>query len=172
MEPPNRICVARIRGAVGVRGEVRLATFVERLESLSAYGELESGCGTRRFAVRAIRPVKGGAVARLEGIRTRNEAEVLKGLQLYVPRNRLPEPGKDEHYHADLIGMLSVDLDGNAIGRVQGVHNFGAGDVLEILPDGRDSTEFVPFTREAVPRIEPGRIVLKENPVVENGGDP
>lgn len=157
----DHVCVGAIAGAFGVRGEARLKTFTEDPEGVAAYGPLTTEDGAREFTVKLTRPVKGGWAARLSGVATREEAEALKGTRLYAPRAALPEPDEDEFYHADLIGLDAVGLDGTPLGRVRGVQNYGAGDILEIIrPKG--PSLLVPFTRAAVPEIDlaAGRVLV------------
>ena len=154
------ICVGAIAGAFGVGGEVRLKSFCEAPEDICAYGPLVTEDGARAFSVRITRPVKGGFAARLSGVATREEAEALRGTRLCVPRGRLPEPEEEEFYHADLIGLAVVDTRGTSLGRVKAIHDFGAGDVIEIdLGEGK--SVMIPFTRDVVPEIDlgAGRIV-------------
>jgi 16S rRNA processing protein RimM len=153
---PNgtRICVARIGAAHGTRGEVRLWPFTAEPEAVRRYGPLEAADGTRLFEIEALRPARGCFVARFRGVADRSTAERLRNIDLYVPRDRLPAPQPDEFYHADLIGLDALDTAGTSLGTVIAVHNFGAGDLLEIASvDGRE-TLFMPFTAAAVPKIE------------------
>ena len=154
------ICLGAVAGAFGVRGEVRLKSFCAEPEAIGAYGPLVTEDGARAFAVRLTRPVKGGFAARLSGVATREEAEALRGTRLCVPRARLPAPDSDEFYHADLIGLRVVDRAGAELGRVRAVHDFGAGDVIEIDLGGGKSV-MIPFTRDVVPEIDlaAGRLV-------------
>jgi 16S rRNA processing protein RimM len=150
----DRICVAQIGAAHGVRGEVRLRSFTEDPMAVTSYGPLESEDGTRRFTIEALRPLKDLFVAQLEGVVDRDAAEALTNIRLYVPRDRLPPLEDDEtYYHADLIGLAAVTPDGAPLGTVKAIHNFGAGDVLEIKPDNGDPL-MVPFTDTAVPNID------------------
>jgi 16S rRNA processing protein RimM len=162
----NRICVARIGAAVGTRGEVRLWSFTSDPQAIAGYGILESADGARRFEIEGLRPGKGFFVARLNGIADRSAAEQLSNIDLYVPRERLPEPDEDEFYHADLVGLDAHDPRGNRIGTVVAVHNFGAGDLLEIAPSNGGETALVPFTVATVPKVEiaSGRIVIDPPP--------
>ncbi len=160
----DRICVGAVRGAFGVRGEVRLASYTAEPAAVGEYGALETEDGARRFSILSLRPVKGGFAARVRGVATREEAEALKGTRLFVARDRLPEPGEEEYYWADLLRCEALDRNGGRVGRVAGVHNFGAGDLLEIAPDDGGATEFVPFTRESVPQVDAGSVVLAEWP--------
>ncbi|MEM9144832.1 MAG: ribosome maturation factor RimM [Pseudomonadota bacterium] len=154
------ICVGAIAGAFGVSGEVRLKSFCSEPRAIASYGPVLDA-DDRAFTVRITREVKGGFAARLSGIATREEAEALRGTQLFVPRARLPAAPEDEFYHADLIGLEVVDTGGAQMGEIRAVHDHGAGDVLEIAAPGTDGL-LVPFTRASVPTIDLalGRVVV------------
>jgi 16S rRNA processing protein RimM len=158
----ERICVARIGAAHGVKGEVKLWSFTADPASVADYGPLESEDGTQRFEIEAMRPAKDHLVARLSGVRDRNAAERLANLRLYVARERLPAPAPEEFYHADLIGLRAESRDGAALATIVGIHDFGAGDLLELLPAGGGSTVLMPFTALTVPVVDiaGGRIVI------------
>ena len=158
----ERICVAQIGAAHGVRGEVRLRSFTTDPMAVRAYGPLETEDGSARFEIETLRQAKDHLVARLRGVDDRDAAEKLTNLTLYVPRNRLPATDPGEFYHADLIGLVAVDTKGASLGKVVAVQNFGAGDLLEIEVDERTGTVMVPFTEAAVPKvdIEGGRVVV------------
>ncbi len=158
----DRICIARIGAAHGTAGEVRLWPFTARLEDVTAYGPLQTADGRRAFEILSLRPGKDFLVARLKGVTDRTGAETLCNTDLYVPRERLPEPEPDEFYHADLIGLRAEAPDGRMIGTVVAVHNFGAGDILEIAPSAGRDTLMHPFSTAAVPGVEiaAGRIVV------------
>jgi 16S rRNA processing protein RimM len=150
----DRICVAQIGAAHGVRGEVRLRSFTEDPTAVASYGPLESEDGKRHFTIEALRPAKDHFVVRLKDVVDREAAEKLTNLKLYVSRDKLPPIEEDEtFYHADLVGLAAVARDGTALGTVTAVYNFGAGDVLEIKPD-RGEPLMVPFTDTAVPEID------------------
>jgi 16S rRNA processing protein RimM len=159
----ERICVAQIGGAHGIRGEVKLKSFTADPLAVKDYGLLESEDGAASFAIEALRPAKGYLVARLRGVRDRNAAEQLTNLRLFVPRERLPPTAADEFYHADLIGLAAVTAAGVEVGTVVAVHNFGAGDILELRPPAGGTTIMLPFTDAFVPRIDiaGGRIVVE-----------
>jgi 16S rRNA processing protein RimM len=151
----DRICVAQIGAAHGIRGEVRLRSFTQDPAAVAGYGPLESEDGARRFTIEALRPAKDHFVARLSGVADRDAAEKLTHLKLYVSRDRLPPIEDDDtYYHADLIGLAAVTADGSALGTVTAVHNFGAGDLVEIKPHGGGEPLMVPFTETAVPEID------------------
>ncbi|MGA8158039.1 MAG: ribosome maturation factor RimM [Rhodoplanes sp.] len=159
----KRVCVARIGAAHGTSGEVRLWSFTADPLAVADYGPLESADG-ERFEIEALRPGKGFFIARLKGIADRSAAERLSNVELYVPRERLPEPdAADEFYHADLIGLTVVDTEGAALGRVVAVQNFGAGDLLEVLPIAGGDTVLLPFTEAVVPVVDiaGGRLVIR-----------
>ncbi len=160
----ERVCIAQIGAAHGIRGEVRLRAFTADPLSVVRYGVLETDNG-QRIEIEAVRPAKDTLVARLKGVTDRNAAERLTSLRLYVMRDRLPEPADDEFYHADLVGLAAMTADGAPFGTVKAVHNFGAGDILEIEPAGGGATLMLPFTEAVVPVIDiAGKRVVVEPP--------
>jgi 16S rRNA processing protein RimM len=148
----KEVLLAAVIGAQGLKGEVKAKVFTATPDSLPRYGVLHTKDG-RKFSITAFRTSKEGeAVIAFEGIRDRNAAEALKGTELFVSRDALPEADDDEFYHADLIGLEAQDSEGRVIGKISALHNFGAGDVMEIsLPDG--DHVLIAFTRETVPTI-------------------
>ena len=161
----RRICVGAIAGAFGVRGEARLKSFTADPSAIASYGPLSTEDAARSFEVRLTRQLKGGFAARLSGVATREEAEALRGTRLYVGREMLPETDDDEFYYTDLIGLRVELSDGTLIGRVKAVQDFGAGDMLEYLPEGGGESLYLPFTREIVPTVDlPGGRVIADPP--------
>jgi 16S rRNA processing protein RimM len=156
----DRVLVARIGAAQGLRGEVRLWAFTADPLAIRDYGPLEAGDG-RRFTIESLRPGKNFLVARFAGIGDRNAAEMLRNIDLYVARDRLPATEADEFYHADLIGLSAVTPEGRTLGTVVAVHDFGAGDLIEIRP-ASGQTVMVPFTAADVPVVDVagGRLVI------------
>ena len=169
---PAQICVARIGAAHGVRGAVRLWTFTEDPLAVKRYGPLTTKDGTRQFEIATAREAKGHLVATLKGIATRDEAERLNGIELYIAREKLPDTDEDEYYHADLIGLAAVNAADEPIGRVIAIHNFGAGDIIEIAPP-HGTTMLLPFTNAVVPTVDlgGGRVVIVL-PQEVDGDDP
>jgi 16S rRNA processing protein RimM len=167
-----QICVARIGAAHGVRGAVKLWTFTEDPFAVKRYGPLSTKDGTRQFEVTQAREAKDHLVATLKGITTREQAERLNGIELYVARDKLPATDDDEYYHADLIGLAAMTTAGTPLGKVIAIHNFGAGDIIEIAPPA-GSTLLLPFTNAVVPTVdlEAGRVVI-ELPAEIDGDDP
>jgi 16S rRNA processing protein RimM len=170
--PVAQICVARIGAAHGVRGAVKLWTFTEDPMAVMQYGSLATKDGARKFEVANAREAKGHLVATLKGVATREDAERLNGIELYIPRNKLPATDADEYYHADLIGLAAVNAAFEPIGRVIAIHNFGAGDIIEIAP-AHGATMLLPFTNAVVPTVDlaAGRVVI-ELPREIEGDDP
>jgi 16S rRNA processing protein RimM len=158
----DRICVAQIGGAHGIRGEVKLKSFTSDPMAVRHYGPLTSEDGSTSFEIEALRPAKGHLVARFRGVGDRNAAERLAHVRLFVPRERLPPPADDEFYHVDLIGLAAVTTDGVEIGTVVAIHDFGAGDILELRPRAGGTSIMMPFTAAFVPRVDVagGRIVV------------
>jgi 16S rRNA processing protein RimM len=159
---PPQICVARIGAAHGVRGAVKLWTFTEDPLALKHYGPLMTKDGARQFEVTHAREAKDHLVATLKGIATREDAERLNGIELYIARDKLPETDEDEYYHADLIGLAAVNAANEPLGRVTAIHNFGAGDIIEIAP-AHGPTMLLPFTNAVVPTVDlaNGRVVIE-----------
>jgi 16S rRNA processing protein RimM len=169
----DRVPVGRFGAAHGVRGEVRLKSYTGNPLAVRSYGPLEAGDG-RRFVITHARPAAGTSpdmlVVRIEGVDDRNQAETLNGIELTIPRERLPAAEADEFYHADLIGLAAVTTGGDALGTIIAVHNHGAGDILEIAPR-RGPTLLVPFTRAIVPEVDVagGRVVVDPPPGLLDG---
>ena len=151
----ERVIVAKIGAAHGVRGEVKLWPFTQDPLAVADYGPLETKDGRRPFVIDTLRPNKDFLVARIEGVGDRNAAEALRNVELYLPRERLPEIDEDDTwYYADLVGLDAVAPDGAAIGTVAAVYNFGAGDIVELTPAGGGKTLLLPFTEAVVPEVD------------------
>ena len=159
---PAQVCVARIGAAHGVRGAVKLWTFTDDPFAVTRYGPLTTRDGARSFEVAHVREAKDHLVATFKGIIDRNAAERLNGIELYVARDKLPATDNDEYYHADLIGLAAETTGGAPLGKVIAIHNFGAGDIIEIAPP-KGATMLLPFTNAVVPTVDiaGGRVVIE-----------
>jgi 16S rRNA processing protein RimM len=166
------LCLGALAGAYGVQGAVRLKSFCAEPNAIERYAPLVTE-DRRSFGVKLLRPLSGAFAAHLTGVATREEAEALKGVRLYAPRDRLPALPTDEFYHADLIGLAVLDAGGAPIGTVRAVLDHGAGDLLEIARPGATPV-LVPFTRAAVPTVDlAARRVIVDPPsgILDAGGD-
>ncbi len=157
----QRICVGVIVAAHGVRGLVKVRSFTARPEAIAGYGPLTDEQNLRRIALELLSQHDGLWLARIDGVSDRTAAEALRGLRLYAARSMLPETDDDEYYHADLIGLVAETANGDVLGVVTAVHDFGGGPSLEIKADIGRAT-LVPFTRLTVPVVDLGgrRIVV------------
>jgi 16S rRNA processing protein RimM len=152
----RRIALAAVAGAHGIKGEVRLKLFGDSVESLSRHEKLYVGGAERRLL--SARDGGKAAVARFEGVADRGAAEALRGMLVEIDRSALPPLGDGEYYHAELIGLVAVDRDGNPVGTIVSVENYGAGDLLEI-ETGAGKRSLIPF-KPGIADLENGRIAL------------
>ena len=154
MTNDRMIAVGRVAGAFGVRGEVRITSFTEDPLALARFRELKRQDGSPGLTILSARDAKGSIICRCAGIETKDQADALRGLRLFIPREALPPAEDDEFYLADLIGLAVVTPEGEALGRVKSVQDFGAGDILEITPAEGGPTWYLAFTRDAVPEVD------------------
>lgn len=151
----ERVRVARIGAAHGVRGEVKLWPFTEDPMNVTDYGPLETEDGTQRFEIETMRAAKDHLVVRLKGVADRNAAEALRNTDLFVARDKLPPiDDEDTYYHADLVGMTAITPDGVPLGNVTAIHNFGAGDLIEIATTAGGEPLLLPFSELVAPNID------------------
>jgi 16S rRNA processing protein RimM len=149
----QRVLVGAVIGAHGIKGEAKVKTFTADPRAFGAYGPVATATG-RVLRIVSLRPLKDAdVIVTFAGVSDRTSAENLKGAELYVPRSALPVPENGEFYHADLVGLSVEDDSGAEIGKVRGVQNFGAGDLIEI-EDADGDLRFVPFTVDAVPVVD------------------
>lgn len=166
--PPDRdqfVCLAQVGAPHGIRGEVRLKSFTADPLALANYGPLTDESGTKTVEIASLRAAKDVLIARLKGVTDRNAAEKLTNMRLFVPRERLPAIAEAEtYYQADLVGLQAADRSDVSLGRVIAVHNFGAGDVLEVTADATGESVFLPFTADAIPVVDlaAGRLVVEQ----------
>jgi 16S rRNA processing protein RimM len=164
-----KVCLGQFVGSHGVRGLAKLKSFTEDPAAVVSYGPLSDEAGARVFRLSLQGKAKDLFLVRVEGISTREQAQALAGVRLYVDRSALPETeDEEEFYHADLIGLRAELADGTLYGTVQAVHDFGAGDVLEVRT-AAGASEMLPFTRACVPLVEvgKGRVVVDLPAVIE-----
>ena len=156
-----------------MRGAVKLWTFTEDPFAVKEYGPLTTKDGARVIEVTHAREAKDHLVATLKGIATREDAERLNGIELYIAREKLPATDDDEYYHADLIGLAAVNAANEPIGRVIAIHNFGAGDIIEIAPP-QGTSLLLPFTNAVVPTVDlaGGRVVIELPQEIEGDDAP
>jgi 16S rRNA processing protein RimM len=161
-EKPDRVLLGDVGAAQGLKGEVRLRSFTAVPADIASYGPLEDEAGSRMIEIQSVRVTPKALIAQIKGVVTREQAEALTGTKLYLRRAHLPESDADEWYHADLIGLTAVDDDGAAIGKVVAVHNFGAGDIIEIEPEAGGENLLVIFSEATVPEVnlEAGTLTL------------
>jgi 16S rRNA processing protein RimM len=167
-----KVCVARIGAPHGVRGAVKLWTFTDDPLAVQRYGPLLTKDGARQFELAHVHVARDHLVATFKDVARREDAERLNGIELYVTRDKLPATSEDEYYHADLIGLAAVTPANAPLGRVVAIHNFGAGDIIEIAPP-QGATMLLPFTHAVVPAVNlaEGRVVI-ELPKEIEGDEP
>ena len=159
---PRLVLVGRFGAPQGVRGEIRIKSYTADPLAIGDYGPLSDETGAKKFEIERLRPLKEDmVVAKVKGLADRDAAGALTGVSLFVAREKLPPPDEDEFYIADLVGLSAVTPDGETIGIVKNVLNFGAGDILEIAPASGE-TLMLPFTKEIAPSIDfsGGKIVV------------
>jgi 16S rRNA processing protein RimM len=147
------VLVGRVAGAFGVKGEVRIRAYTEDPLALLSYRELRKASGEPGLTLLSGRAAKDGVIARAKEIATKEDADAIRGLDLYAPRSALPETEEDEFYLTDLIGLEARAPDGTRLGRVKTVNDYGAGDVLEIDPGDGSPSWLVAFTLQNAPEI-------------------
>ena len=152
-DPERLVLVGRVAGAFGVKGEARIRAYTAEPLALLAYKDLRRATGEAGLTLLSGRAVKDGLIVRAREIATKEDADALRGLDLYAPRSALPAAAEDEFYLTDLIGLEARAPDGAALGRIKAVHDFGAGDVLEVEPAGGGPTWLVAFTQANAPHI-------------------
>jgi 16S rRNA processing protein RimM len=167
------VLLGRFGAPHGVRGEIRLQSFTSNATSIADYGVLTDKTGAKSIELLSVHPHgKDMLLARVAGVTSRESAQALTGLELYLSRANLPPAREDEFYCADLIGLRAVAANGETLGHVCDVRNFGAGDILEIKPLSDAETYFLPFTKLIVPCIDFTAGYLVINPPIETQASP
>ncbi len=164
MPAPDRLIALGVFGAPhGVRGELRVKSYTQDPKAIGAYGRLTDRAGKAIYELTAQRPLKDDMlVVRIAGIDSREAAEKLTGAELFARRSQLPPPHEDEFYYDDLVGLTAVTQEGDELGRVIALSNYGAGDILEIACEGGGETLLLPFSKAVATAIDfdGGRIVI------------
>jgi len=155
----DMVLVGAITGAHGIRGEVKLRSFTEDPQAIAAYSPLETAKGAK-VVIAKLRPQKDGFIAILKGVTDRNAAEALRSTELFVPRERLPEPEEDEVYVHDLIGLPVFLADGSRLGEIVAVADYGAGDLIDVKVEGRNDTVLIPFASQYVLAADGSKVVV------------
>ena len=159
--PRDQVLVGVIVGAHGIKGEVKLKSFTSEPLSIGRYGPLQSSSG-QQFEITKLKAAKDDFIASLKNVNDRNEAETLKGIELFVAREKLPKLKTHETYAHDLMGLDVVLENGSKLGKLVGMPNYGAGDLLEVAVDGNSETVLIPFTNAFVPQedFSNGKIIV------------
>jgi len=158
----TRVCVGVIVGVHGIQGTLKLKSYTEVPEDILSY-PLTDITGTRSFKLHYERENKGLFYVKIQGVKDRTAAEALKGLELYTTKDQFEGLGTDEYYHSDLIDMNVYTLEDVYIGKVSAVHNYGAGDFLEIIHPETGDLYTISFTKEAVPEVGLEKIIINKD---------
>ena len=159
--PRDMVLVGVIVGAHGIKGEVKLKSFASEPLNIGRYGPLQSASG-QSFEIIKLKAAKDDFIAGLKSVNDRNEAETLKGVELFVNREKLPKLKVHETYAHDLMGLDVVTENGSKLGKLVGMPNYGAGDLLEVAVEGNSDTVLIPFTSSFVPQDDftNGKIIV------------
>lgn len=164
MENSDRLCLGAIAGVHGIKGEVKVKSFTDIDTDIDKYGPLENKDATKKFTIKVTGHSKELLRVKIKGVEDRNAAEALIGTALYVEKNLLPELEEDEYYHSDLIGLKVIEKTSNQeAGSVEGVYNFGAGEIIEIKVNATNKLEMIPFNKQYVPtvNVKEGYIIVE-----------
>jgi 16S rRNA processing protein RimM len=166
------ILVGQVAGAFGVKGEVKITAYTQDPMALSRFAVLLTEDGSPALTLQSARAAKGGVICRVKEIDTKEAADAARGRKLYVAREALPPvEDEDEFYLADLIGLIGRTPQGARLGVIKALHNFGAGDVVELDPGGGRSTVLYAFTRDIFPDVRPADGYVVVVPPLEDDGD-
>jgi len=168
----RRVLLGHIVGAHGIRGAVLVRSYTADPDGIASYGPLETEDGRGSLVLSVEGETAKGLICRVEGVADRTRAETLKGTALYVARDRLPPPEEGEYYHADLIGLAAKTEAEAPLGTVVAVLNYGAGDILEVRPDGASRTVLYPMSDDVVRRVDvAGGVIVLAPPDEVDAGD-
>lgn len=156
--------LGHIQSPKGLKGQVRVHSDTENPADICAYNPLWDAKGEQQLTLHFVRMHKDSVVCTIDGISDRTGAEALQGMALCVERNQLPAAEDDEFYHADLLGLKVLDLNGNKLGEIRAVQNFGAGDLLDVQLDESRVSVYVPFTQDVVPEVNIAQAFVRIDP--------
>jgi len=163
MQNRSKICLGVVVGVHGIKGEVKVKSFTEQDRNIDKYGVLTDQKG-RSLEIKVVGHSKELLRVKIKGVDDRNLAQTFIGTQLFAERDVLPPlTNKEEFYQADLIGLdVREAASGNVAGKIVGIYNFGAGDILEIKVKQSGKLEMIPFNHAYVPtvNIEDGYIIV------------
>jgi 16S rRNA processing protein RimM len=153
MGTTNHVSVGVIVAAHGIKGEVKLKSFTSNPASIAGFGPLQDNAG-QVFEIAKLKPAGEDFIATLKGVTTRNQSEQLRGVELFVAREKLPHLESTEAYAHDLMGSAVLLEDGSVLGKLVAMPNYGAGDLLEVELAGNSETVLIPFTAAFVPQSD------------------
>lgn len=166
MTNTKKLHIADIRTAHGIRGLVKLSVYLEDAEDIESYNPLQ-GTDGKLYTIKLKNPLKGDWLAEVNGITDRNQAELLRGVELFIDRDQLPPAEDGELYLEDLVGCDTIDAEGHKIGEIISVDNFGASDLIEIRPVGGGKTYYLPLTEPYVRDIDVEQRIVVIEPAEE-----
>lgn len=169
MSGSDIVVLGRLADPYGIRGWMRLHPFGDDPQGwgrMPVWWIGREGGPWREVAVSGFKAHGDGLVVALDGVADRTAAEALKGLLVGAPREALPAAGEDEYYWADLVGLDVVNAAGESLGKVAGLIETGANDVLQVAAED-GSERLLPFVSSVVQAVDPAAGVIR----VEWGAD-
>jgi len=160
------ICVGVITAVNGVKGYVKVRSFTEKPQDITAFRKVfDENANEYKLSIVTLK--KDYIIVGIKGVNSRIAAEKLRNTKLFIKRSELPEAGNDEFYHADLIGLEAKLKNGTKFGVVKNIVNFGAGDIIEIYDFNSEKTVYYPFTKQFVPEMDLANKTITLEPLEE-----
>jgi 16S rRNA processing protein RimM len=166
MTDSKKLHIADIRTAHGIRGLLKVAIYLENPKDIENYNPVQGSDG-KKYTLVLKNAVKGEWLAEVNGITDRNQAELLRGIELFIDRDQLPETDGDEIYLEDLVGCEAINVEGHKIGDIISVDNFGASDLIEIKPIDGSKTYYLPIAEPYVQDIDIEQKIVVVEPAAE-----